>query len=168
MVTDRSRTQLHTILERLRPQDVKGLLAIPGIGAYTAGAIASIAFGKKEALVDGNVIRVLARLRGYGGDTKAKKGAEAVWTAARQLVPDERPGDFNQALMELGATCCTPKAPACRRCPVRRACAVSEEAKQLQIPCEEHALRFPSKAEKKPSRQQGGSSMDFYIFEKTF
>lgn len=86
--------------------------------------------------------------------TKAKRGADAIWEAARQLVPESRPGDFNQALMELGATCCTPKAPGCRACPVRAACAVSKKAEQLQIPCEEHALRFPSRAEKKASKRQ--------------
>ena len=72
---------------------------------------------------------------------KAKRGSDAIWEAARQLVPEARPGDFNQALMELGATCCTPKAPGCCACPVRATCAVSKKAEQLQVPCEEHALR---------------------------
>ena len=90
---------------------------------------------------------------------KAKKGSDAIWEAARQLVPEERPGDFNQSLMELGATCCTPKAPGCRACPVRAACAVSKEAKRLQLPCEEHALRFPYRAEKKASKEQGPDSI---------
>ena len=69
-------------------------------------------------------------------------------------MPEERPGDFNQALMELGATCCTPKAPGCRTCPLRAACAVAREARRLQLPCEEHALRFPARAEKKAPRRQ--------------
>ena len=96
---------------------------------------------------------------------QAKSGADAIWEAARQLVPEARPGDFNQALMELGATCCTPKAPRCRTCPVRATCYVSKKAEELQIPCEEHALRFPSKAEKKASKQQSVAVCAVYCDE---
>ena len=100
------------------------------------------------------MIRVLTRLRCHRGDPKAKATEKAIWEAARQLVPEARPGDFNQALMELGAMCCTPKAPGCGKCPVRDSCGVAQSAVEKQMPCEELALRYPQKAEKKASKQQ--------------
>lgn len=75
---------------------------IPGVGRYTAGAISSIAYGQRVPLVDGNVVRVLSRLRAVGGDPKKRAMTEMMWALAEQLVDDERPGDFNQALMEVG------------------------------------------------------------------
>ena len=105
------------------PAGALALQAIPGIGPYTAGAIASIAQGAPEAVVDGNVVRVLARLRALAAGAKAPALHKAAWRLARALVPQQRAGDFNEALMELGATVCVPKgAPACGACPVRRAC----------------------------------------------
>src|SRR5215472_6185883 len=89
---------------------------LPGIGRYTAAAISSIAFGRPVAVVDGNVERVVERLEG-----KALPSKE-IWAAAESLLDRERPGDFNQAMMELGATVCTPRAPACLTCPVVRWC----------------------------------------------
>jgi A/G-specific adenine glycosylase len=91
-------------------------LELPGIGRYTAAAIASIAFGEPVAVVDGNVERVLARL---GGSTLSNGPA---WDQAQALLDRNRPGDFNQAMMELGATICTPKAPKCLVCPLTRFC----------------------------------------------
>ncbi|ORZ39182.1 hypothetical protein BCR44DRAFT_65355 [Catenaria anguillulae PL171] len=96
---------------------------IPGIGKYTAGAIASIAYGIATPVVDGNVIRVLSRMRALGGDPKTKSMTDLHWTLAGQLVHGcDRPGDWNEALMELGATVCTPTSPACGQCPVRESC----------------------------------------------
>jgi len=89
---------------------------LPGIGRYTAAAIASIAFGEAVAVVDGNVERVLQRLQG------AKLSREAAWQQAELLLHRQRPGDFNQAMMELGATVCTPRAPQCPVCPLRKYC----------------------------------------------
>jgi len=104
------------------PERVAELLALPGIGPYSAGAIASIAYGHAEPLVDGNVIRVLSRLFALRGDpNKAPLKAE-LWARARALVPAEAPGDFNQSLMELGATVCTPRAPRCAACPLASHC----------------------------------------------
>ncbi|MEZ4425760.1 MAG: A/G-specific adenine glycosylase [Gemmatimonadota bacterium] len=99
------------------PAEPDALRALPGVGAYTAGAVASIAFGRPEPLVDGNVRRVLSRWY----DLEAP-GDREVWALARDLVDPERPGDFNQALMELGATVCTPRAPRCEGCPVEGSC----------------------------------------------
>jgi A/G-specific adenine glycosylase len=94
---------------------------LPGIGRYTAAAIASIAFRQPVAVVDGNVERVLQRLEG------ASLGGEEIWQKAEKLLHRERPGDFNQAMMELGATVCLPRAPACLTCPVRDFCAARGE-----------------------------------------
>lgn len=97
-------------------------LELPGIGAYSAGAIASIALGEKVPVVDGNVIRVLTRLFALQGDPKSKPLKEKLWRLAGELVPANRPGDFNQALMELGALVCTPKDPKCGVCPWQKEC----------------------------------------------
>ena len=95
-----------------------------GSGAYTAGAVSSIAFGRREALVDGNVARVLARLFALDDDVDSSGGKARVWQLAEKLVKDTpgEPGDWNQALMELGATVCTPREPRCTGCPVSAAC----------------------------------------------
>lgn len=106
------------------PQTAADLRTLPGIGDYTSAAVASIAFKKTVACVDGNVERVLLRLRGWSEDSgsRAKIRAEA----ARLLDP-ARPGDFNQAMMELGATLCLPRSPLCLRCPVCDFCATRGE-----------------------------------------
>ncbi|KAG0174409.1 hypothetical protein DFQ30_004482 [Apophysomyces sp. BC1015] len=95
---------------------------IPGVGKYTAGAVASIVFGEQNAAVDGNVIRVVARIRAIGADPKKASSVEAFWDIASSLVPESRPGDFNQALMELGARVCTPVKPDCAGCPIKTYC----------------------------------------------
>ena len=103
------------------PATAEGLRALPGIGRYTAAAIASIAFGEPVAVVDGNVERVLQRLSGR------RLTGEELWQAAEDLLDRKRPGDFNQAMMELGATVCTPRAPACLACPIVKLCATRGE-----------------------------------------
>lgn len=104
------------------PRDTAGLQKIPGIGRYTAGAIASMAYGTRAAVVDGNVIRVLARIYEVDEDAKSTAGKKRLWALAEELVPADAPGDFNQGLMELGALTCTPTNPACLLCPVREHC----------------------------------------------
>lgn len=99
------------------PASAEGLRELPGIGRYTSAAIASIAFGERAAVVDGNVERVLLRLTG-----KHEGEALEFWSVAGELISKERPGDFNQAMMELGATVCAPKSPSCGECPVKRFC----------------------------------------------
>ena len=98
------------------PQTAEALRALPGIGRYTAAAIASIAFNQPVAVVDGNVDRVLGRLLGK------KPTPEGLWTAAQSLLDPAHPGDFNQAMMELGATVCLPRQPQCHICPIRKFC----------------------------------------------
>lgn len=110
------------------------LLSLPGVGRYTAGAIASIAFGEAVALVDGNVARVLARLFAIDEDMKGK-GMRTAWGIAERLVPSaEDAGDFNQALMELGAMICTPRAPRCADCPVSTSCRARREGRASSLP----------------------------------
>ena len=103
------------------PETAEGLRELPGVGRYTAAAIASIAFGEAVAVVDGNVERVLQRFSGQ------RLAGEEFWLAAETLLDRARPGDFNQAVMELGATVCTPRAPACLTCPVVELCATRGE-----------------------------------------
>jgi A/G-specific adenine glycosylase len=108
------------------PQTSEALLGLPGIGRYTAAAIASIAFGEPVAVVDGNVERVLRRIAG-----EDLSSAET-WQFAQILLMKARPGDSNQAMMELGATVCLPCAPKCLACPVRKWCATRGESPRLQ------------------------------------
>ncbi len=102
------------------PQTEEGLLTLPGIGAYTAAAVAAIAFDRAASVVDGNVERVVARLFALEAPMPAVK--QEVRRLAATLTPDRRPGDFAQAMMDLGATVCTPKSPKCILCPVRDDC----------------------------------------------
>jgi A/G-specific adenine glycosylase len=104
------------------PDDREAVHALPGIGPYTAGAILSIAFDRPEPILDGNVARVLSRIDRIPGAVDETAFKKRVWQRAGELVPAESPGDFNQALMELGATVCTPRAPACLKCPVVAGC----------------------------------------------
>lgn len=116
------------------PDDPQQLQKIPGIGPYSAGAIASISYGKRAPLVDGNVIRVLTRLFALPGDPQKGLVKAALWELADQLVSPSRPGDFNQALMELGALVCRPKAPACLDCPLRADCRARREGEAERFP----------------------------------
>ncbi|XP_026160854.1 adenine DNA glycosylase [Mastacembelus armatus] len=125
-----------TELKGQMPQTVDSLLKqLPGVGRYTAAAIGSIALGQVTGAVDGNVIRVLCRLRAIGADSTSPAVTEALWGLANMLVDPERPGDFNQAMMELGARVCTPKGPLCSQCPVQSHCHSYHrvQAKQEQI-----------------------------------
>src|SRR6266853_2342075 len=110
------------------PQNSEALLALPGIGRYTAAAIASIAFAEPIAVVDGNVERVLQRFIGINLTTPQ------IWQHAQALLADSRPGDFNQAMMELGATVCVPREPRCPMCPVRKWCVTQQSGRSAISP----------------------------------
>jgi A/G-specific adenine glycosylase len=116
------------------PEDAAARRALPGIGAYTCGAIGSIAFDREEPLVDGNVARVLARLVRIETPLGQRDTERALWAHAEALVRGPRPGALNQALMELGATVCTPQKPACAACPVRDACAARAAGSEATLP----------------------------------
>ena len=116
------------------PGDMDGLRLLPGVGRYTAGAIASIAFGLVEPVLDGNVIRVLCRL--FRIDTPPRQAAtlEELWSLAGKLLCEQRPGDFNQAMMELGAMVCLPKTPSCASCPLGSHCRARKAGVQASLP----------------------------------
>jgi A/G-specific adenine glycosylase len=116
------------------PDDVAALGRLPGIGEYTRGAIASIAFGRRVAAVDANVERVAARHRAIELPVKVRAGARAVRAVVEEWLDPARPGDFNQALMDLGATVCTPRSPACERCPIRADCRARAMGAQHRLP----------------------------------
>jgi len=104
------------------PRAAKDALELPGIGSYTAAAILSIAYGAKHAVLDGNVARVLARLRAVQGDLRDAKRWQSLQESVNALLDPQSPGDWNQAMMELGATLCAPQAPQCLLCPVAQFC----------------------------------------------
>ena len=107
------------------PREREAFAALAGVGPYTAGAVLSIAFGQPEPLLDGNVIRVFTRWDRIAADPKAPATQATLWARARALADGPVPGTLNQALMELGATLCTPRAPSCLLCPVRAGCAAA-------------------------------------------
>ncbi|MEZ4483590.1 MAG: NUDIX domain-containing protein [Syntrophotaleaceae bacterium] len=104
------------------PDDLQGLMALPGIGRSTAGAILSIAFDKKAPILDGNVRRVLIRLYAVDQPPRAAAVEKMLWQRAEELTPVERPHDYAQAIMDLGATVCTPRNPDCGACPLAALC----------------------------------------------
>jgi A/G-specific adenine glycosylase len=121
------------------PHTALQLRELPGVGRYTANAVASIAFGEPVAVVDGNVKRVLRRLLG----PILPLHEEAYWDAAARLLDQQRPGDFNQAMMELGALVCLPGQPLCQRCPVASHCdSQGADALQIQAPRRKATLHY--------------------------
>ncbi len=116
------------------PDDPRELQRLPGIGRYTAGAISSIAFGVRVPVLDGNVIRVLCRLFAIEEDPSGTRTRNRLWRMAELLVPEDDPGTFNQALMELGALICTPARADCLVCPVREPCAASRLPDPTALP----------------------------------
>jgi A/G-specific adenine glycosylase len=116
------------------PAHVPSLLKLPGIGHYTAGAISSIAFGLDEPALDGNIRRVMARLFDVSLPERSKEGEQRLWDLARQYLPAGRAGDYNQALMDLGATLCTPHAPKCPVCPLVNVCQSHQLGNQSERP----------------------------------
>ena len=116
------------------PQTKQDLLTLPGVGLYTGGAIASIAFNRDEPVVDGNVTRVLCRLFRIRQDPRSGKVRRHLWSLAEALLPSGRAGTFNQAMMELGATVCLPRGPRCQVCPIGRLCSAREHAEQKKLP----------------------------------
>jgi A/G-specific adenine glycosylase len=126
------------------PRDLKELRRLPGIGRYTAGAIASIAFGVDAPALDGNIRRVLARLFNVAEPIRSSQGERRLWELAAMHLPPGRAAAYNQALMDLGATICTPQKPACDRCPIRQFCQAwqlgvqDERPVRLQNPATPH------------------------------
>jgi A/G-specific adenine glycosylase len=118
------------------PSSLEGLRGLAGVGRYTAGAVASIAFGERVPVVDGNVARVVARLFAIEDDVKGAVAQAHIWRIAEDLLPGvgESPGDWNQALMELGATTCLPRGARCEECPVAPHCLARAQGSQDRLP----------------------------------
>jgi A/G-specific adenine glycosylase len=116
------------------PDSFEAIHALPGVGDYTAAAVASIAFGRPHAVVDGNVLRVIARLVGDPADIGSQLTRRRFGALAHAMLDQRRPGDFNQALMELGATVCLPRRPDCAHCPWREWCSANVTGTQTELP----------------------------------
>ena len=127
------------------PETVDGLVALSGIGRSTAGAIISLSSGKRATILDGNVKRVLARYHGVEGWTGKASVAETLWQYAEEHTPEQRCDDFNQAMMDLGATLCTRSKPDCQRCPLKPNCYAYAEGKQVELPSKKPKKTTPIK-----------------------
>lgn len=127
------------------PSDVEGLQTLPGVGRYTAGAIASMAFSRDEPAVDGNAIRVLARVFNVKVPVANNRAANRFWALAAEHLPKGRAADYNQALMDLGASLCRPRKPDCAACPLRRHCRALALGLQEKRPVTQTAIPVPTK-----------------------
>jgi A/G-specific adenine glycosylase len=125
------------------PDTVEKLMKLPGVGRYTAGAIASIAFDRRAPVLDGNVIRVLSRLIDLADDVTQPATRTRLWHLVETIVPADRPGEFNQALMELGQTICVPQNPRCLICPLGAICLARQRGTQLERPARPPRKRTP-------------------------
>ena len=125
------------------PDNVDGLMSLAGIGRYTAGAIASIAFGLVAPLLDGNVIRVFSRLKDFSDDVTTSSAQARLWQLAETWLPQTRAGDYNQALMELGRTVCKPRNPLCETCPISAHCLAYANGTQAERPVKKKKAATP-------------------------
>ncbi|MBU6460758.1 MAG: A/G-specific adenine glycosylase [Proteobacteria bacterium] len=116
------------------PESSEAIQRLPGIGRTTAAAIRVFAFGAKDAILDGNVRRVLMRYFALEGPTSGKRAENTLWPLAERLLPDEEIVAYTQGLMDLGATCCSPRQPACFRCPLRQGCKAFEQGRVQDFP----------------------------------
>jgi len=124
------------------PSEASDIQSLPGVGRYTAGAIASMAFGERTPVVDGNVARVLLRISGDDAPPDSASTQKRLWSQAADLAnAADHPGVLNEALMELGALICTPRAPSCERCPARSQCKARELGRQNELPTPKRAAR---------------------------
>jgi len=130
------------------PESYDEIIKLKGIGPYTAAAITSIAFNKPNAVVDGNVIRVITRYYGIEDDVRSAKTTRQVQELVNELISHKYPAEFNQGMMELGATICSPTKPDCDQCPIQAGCIATKIAKTDSIP-------YKSKTKKKPHKEIG-------------
>lgn len=161
------------------PRESHALRVLPGIGVYTAAAIASMAFGQPEAVVDGNVYRVLARIFGMDDDISAPAGKKAFEKKAKELLDTGQPGIYNQAIMEFGALQCTPKSPGCATCIFSSACharaknlqhALPVKGKRAKVRTRYFTYLIPAKGKKLAMKKRGVKDIwaglyDFYVVE---
>jgi len=143
------------------PRDYETIRALPGIGDYTAAAIASIAFDLPHAVLDGNVLRVLSRVTAEPGDIASASTRARLGQIATALLHRKNPGDFNQAIMELGATVCLPRDPRCGVCPIAAFCEARRTGRQLQYPVKQGPIRA-TQAEKQLLVIERGDNILFW------
>ena len=158
------------------PSDEASVRALTGVGPYTAGAILSIAFGQHAPLVDGNVARVFSRLYRVDLEQQSSAAQKLFWGLAEAWVQGERPGDFNQALMELGATVCLPKSPTCLLCPMRAHCRATRESdpthypvkksKKKTLPCEDYIALLVSRAPRPQSKCDEAAPHEYLVLQR--
>ncbi|HTN00902.1 MAG TPA: A/G-specific adenine glycosylase [Planctomycetaceae bacterium] len=116
------------------PSEPAVLESLPGVGRYTAGAIASFAYNRRAPIVEANTLRLYCRLLGYDGDPRSTAGQRVLWEFAEKILPATGAGEFNQALTDLGATVCTPSQPDCDHCPAKTCCVAAAEGRQHKLP----------------------------------
>jgi A/G-specific adenine glycosylase len=153
------------------PATLEEVFSLPGVGPYTAAAIASIALGLPHAAVDGNVIRVISRLTNDPSEVSPPAARRSFAEEAGRLLDRQRPGDFNQAMMELGATICLPRNPDCGRCPVEKFCAARSAGTERELPAK---LKKPSARDlpldlvllRRQTETPGGSSI--FLTQRSF
>ena len=138
--------QIVDLHDGIFPETYDDVIALQGIGPYTAAAVTSIAFNEPRAVVDGNVIRVISRLYGIAEDVRLTSTLKRIANRADELLDRTQPGDFNQAMMELGATVCTPKTPSCPSCPLQNSCHAWQHDRVSHYP-------FKSPGKKRPHHQ---------------
>lgn len=144
------------------PDTVEDLLTLPGVGRYTAGAVASIAYGRRAPILDGNVIRVLSRWFLVTQPVSETPTKARLWELAEQVVPNDRPGDFNQAMMELGALVCVPREPKCLVCSVAEQCEANRAGRQSDVPVVAKRAARQRVAHEVVAIRKGGR----YLFER--
>lgn len=138
------------------PETHDAVRSLPGVGRYTVGAILSIGRDQRLPILEANTIRVLSRLAAFRGDTTQTAGQKFLWAVAEKLLPSERCGAFNQALMELGSEVCTPKSPSCDCCPLTRLCPTRELGLQAEIPAARKPKRYEEVTEAAVVIRRGG------------
>ncbi len=150
------------------PADVQTLLTLPGVGRYTAGAVASLAYDTAAPILDGNVVRVLCRVDRIETDPRTPAVQKRLWARAEAILPPGRPGDFNSAMMELGATVCIPRSPQCLICPVAEACESRAAGVQEQIPPAKRAAPTPlvERSVYVLSRPRPGGELEYLIEQR--
>ena len=127
------------------PERIDEVAALPGIGRSTAGAVLSLSLGQHHAILDGNVRRVLSRLIALPVAAQSTAGQQQLWPLAERLTPALRVADYNQAMMDLGATCCTPRKPACGRCPQQQICAAAASGEPERWPLKVKKAAIPTR-----------------------
>jgi A/G-specific adenine glycosylase len=148
------------------PQDLEGMMSLPGIGRSTAGAILSIASGLRHPILDGNVKRVLSRVFGVAGDPSSTPVLESLWHLAEACTPAREVGDYTQAIMDLGATLCTRSRPACTLCPMNQDCVAAREGRQAELPGKKPKRHRPAREATLLIAQRGGQASAAVFVER--